>query len=124
MTSLSFPDVNVWLALLYEDHVHRATALTWWKSEAGDRIGFTRLTQMGVLRLVTTAAAMNGQPLTMAEAWQAYDRLFEDDRVVLYPNRPASKHSSGSFRKHRLRRSKYGPTLIWSPLHPVTTVSS
>lgn len=88
MTSLSFPDVNVWFALLYADHVHRASALTWWQSEASERIAFTRLTQLSVLRLSTTAAAMHGQPLSMAEAWQAYDRLFEDDRVLVYPEPP------------------------------------
>lgn len=31
---------------------------------------------------MTTAAAMNGQPLTMREAWAAYDRLFTDERVA------------------------------------------
>lgn len=28
---------------------------------------------------------MNGQPLTMAEAWQVHDRLFEDGRIGLFP---------------------------------------
>lgn len=27
MTSLSFPDVNIWLALLIADHTHRTAAL-------------------------------------------------------------------------------------------------
>lgn len=85
MTLLNFPDVNVWFALLSADHTQRAVALAWWESAGNEKIGFTRLTQMSVLRLSTTAAAMNGQPLSMAEAWQAYDRLFEDDRVSLYP---------------------------------------
>jgi len=31
---------------------------------------------------MTTAAAMDGKPLTVAEAWQVHDWLFEDDRVV------------------------------------------
>ena len=88
MTSSSLPDVNVWFALLYADHVHRASALTWWNAETCERIGFTRPTQMGVLRLATTAAAMNGRPLTMKAAWKAYDRLFEDERVVIYPEPP------------------------------------
>ncbi len=86
MTSLSFPDVNVWLALLLADHVHRALASEWWESgRSSQTIAFCRLTQIGVLRLLTTAAAMNGKPLTMAKAWRAYDRLFEDDRVALVP---------------------------------------
>lgn len=85
MSSLTFPDVNLWLALTYENHVHRTAALTWWISGATGRIGFTRFTQMGLLRLITTAAVMNDKPLTMAEAWQTYDRLFDDGRVTFIP---------------------------------------
>ncbi len=84
MSSLSFPDVNVWLALMMEDHVHRERALEWWEGTA-TTIAFTRLTGMGVLRLLTTASAMNGQALSMDEAWGAYDRLFGDDRVAFFP---------------------------------------
>jgi toxin-antitoxin system PIN domain toxin len=83
MPSLSFPDINVWLALLLADHVHRAEAKQWWDSDESDIIAFVRFTQLGVLRLLTTAAAMNGKPLTMPAAWAAYDRLFVDDRVAL-----------------------------------------
>jgi len=83
-TSLSFPDLNVWIALLLENHVHRPAARTWWQASDGP-IAFTRFTQISLLRLLTTPAAMDGKPLTMEEAWRAYDRLFEDDRVALYP---------------------------------------
>jgi len=31
---------------------------------------------------MTTAAAMDGKPLTIAEAWRVYDRLYDDDRVT------------------------------------------
>ena len=82
MTSLSFPDVNVWLALLLADHTHRDSAAEWWQLGEAETIAFSRLTQISVLRLLTTAAAMNGKPLTMKQAWRAYDRLFEDDRVA------------------------------------------
>ena len=83
MASLSFPDVNVWLALLLENHTSRASARNWWESDDSDRILFARFTQVSVLRLLMTAAAMNDNPLTMKQAWQAYDHLFEDDRVAL-----------------------------------------
>ena len=82
MTLSNFPDVNVWLALLHPDHVHRAAANQWWELDRGGVIGFLRSTQMGVLRLLTTAAVMNGRPLRMPEAWAAYDSLFRDDRVA------------------------------------------
>lgn len=74
--------MNVWLALLLEDHMHRASARAWWEADGPEAIAFVRLTQVSVLRLLTTSAAMSGKPLTMPEAWKAYDRLFEDDRVT------------------------------------------
>jgi hypothetical protein len=87
MTSFSFPDVNVWLALAASEHVHHDLARRWWEQESGS-IGFCRITQIGFLRLMTTAAAMDGKPLTMAAAWQVYDRLMEDERVVFFAEPP------------------------------------
>jgi hypothetical protein len=88
MPSLSFPDVNVWLALAASEHAHAAAARRWWEQETG-RIAFSRMTQVGFLRLMTTAAAMGGKPLTMTEAWRVHDRLFDDDRVAFVAE-PAS----------------------------------
>lgn len=84
MNLLSFPDINVWLAVAAGGHVHRAAARRWWESAKGI-IAFSRMTQTGFLRLMTTAAAMGGKPLTMAEAWHVYDRLYDDDRVAFFP---------------------------------------
>lgn len=81
--SLSFPDVNVWFAGVHPDHVHHARARAWWENTEST-IAFTRFTALGLLRLLTTAAAMNGRPLGMDDAWRIYDRLFEDDRVVFF----------------------------------------
>ncbi|HEY6346618.1 MAG TPA: PIN domain-containing protein [Bryobacteraceae bacterium] len=72
------------MALLHADHIHRAPARLWWQ-RAGGPIAFTRFTQISLLRLLTTSAAMKEKPLSMDEAWRAYDRLFEDDRVAFYP---------------------------------------
>ena len=88
MSSLSFPDINVWLALLVDDHVHRPAAVKWWRTDRSHQVAFSRLTQVGVLRLLTTSAAMNGQPLSMAEAWSAHDYLYLDDRVVFLTEPP------------------------------------
>ncbi|SPE36507.1 Ribonuclease VapC41 (fragment) [Candidatus Sulfopaludibacter sp. SbA3] len=46
------------------------------------------MTQIAVLRLLTTPAAMNGQPLSMRKAWSAYDRLYDDSRVAFVPEHP------------------------------------
>jgi toxin-antitoxin system PIN domain toxin len=84
MTSLSFPDVNVWLALVSHEHVHSAIARRWWNLWSG-QIAFCRLSQLGLLRLLTTAAVMNDKPLSFDAAWDVYDRLLGDDRVVFSP---------------------------------------
>lgn len=114
MNSLNFPDVNVWLALTLEHHVHRASAVEWWRRADTGSAAFTRVTQMSVLRLLTTAAAMDGQPLTMADAWGVYDRLLEDDRVGLYPE-PAGLEAH--FRE--LSRSATTSPKVWADAYLV-----
>ncbi len=108
MSSLSFPDVNVWLALLLADHVHRETASVWWEAANGT-IAFTRFTQLSVLRLLTAASAMNGRPLSMDRAWRAHDRLFEDDRVVLLHEPEAAEKQFREQARGRLASPK-----LWS----------
>ena len=79
--------MNVWLALATPEHVHTPIARSWWEQEDG-AIAFCRLTQLGFLRLMTTAAAMDGKPLTIAAAWRVYDRFFDDDRVAFIAEPP------------------------------------
>lgn len=84
--------MNVWLALAAPDHVHAEIARNWWDQHEGI-IAFCRLTQIGLLRLVTTAAAMDGKPLTISEAWRVYDRFYDDERVV-FASEPAQVDDS------------------------------
>ena len=93
--------MNVWLAAMLDNHVHHRAAKAWWNAE-DSVIAFTRLTQIAVLRLLTTSAAMDGKPLTMREAWRALDRLFTDDRVVLM-SEPAG--IDALFREYTWRRN-------------------
>jgi len=78
-----FPDVNVWVALTYDGHVHHGRAKVWLDSIQPDAaLFFCRVTQLGLLRLLTTEAVMGKhEVLNQAGAWGAYDRWFEDDRV-------------------------------------------
>ncbi len=87
MSALSFPDINLWLAIAAPEHIHAAAARAWWDRETGS-IAFCRLTHLGFLRLMTTAAAMDEKPLTMNEAWRVYDRLYYDGRVLFVAEPP------------------------------------
>jgi toxin-antitoxin system PIN domain toxin len=87
MTSLSFPDVNVLLALAAHEHVHSAIARRWWNSHEGG-IALCRISQLGLLRLLTTAAVMGNKPLSLDRSWLIYDGLLADDRVLFIYERP------------------------------------
>jgi hypothetical protein len=61
MTSL-FPDINLWVALTYEGHVHHAVAAAWFGKLPPDAtFAFCRFTQLGLLRLLTTKAVMGAR---------------------------------------------------------------
>jgi uncharacterized protein len=85
--SLVFPDVNVWLVLIIE-HVRQKAALNWWQRESV-AIVFCRFTQIGLLRLLTTSAVMDGKPFSMKQAWNAYDILAGDERVQFISEPPS-----------------------------------
>jgi toxin-antitoxin system PIN domain toxin len=78
-----FPDINVWVALTYEGHVHHLRAREWFDALGpGARLYFCRFTQLGLLRLLTAEAVMErNEVLTQERAWRAYDQWQEDDRV-------------------------------------------
>ncbi len=89
-TSFLFPDINVWIALTYDGHVHHGVAASWFASLGADsRLFFCRFTQLGLLRLLTAEAVMGrAETMNQAQAWQAYDRWLEDDRVSFLEEPP------------------------------------
>ena len=77
------PDVNVWLAFSFADHVHHQRARRYWYEESGDKLAFCRLTALGFLRLATNSTAMGGQPFSVRQAWQTYGDFRRLPEVVL-----------------------------------------
>jgi hypothetical protein len=75
MTLSVFPDVNVWLALATPGHIHHKDAKRWFDGLDEPDLFFCRFTQIGLLRLLTTAALMGRDVLTQREAWHAYDKF-------------------------------------------------
>jgi toxin-antitoxin system PIN domain toxin len=65
-------DVNVWLALVDENHTHHTRARRYWELESAQQIAFTRVTMLGMVRLLTNRVVMNQRPFSASEAWSAY----------------------------------------------------
>ncbi len=66
-------DVNFWLAITFESHVHHASAKQWFEQlSLSDGCAFCRLTQQGFLRLVTNPKAFGDEAVTLVEAPLAY----------------------------------------------------
>ena len=88
----------------------RSCARIWWETSE-TRIAFTRFTQISLLRLLTTAAAMDGAPLRMNDAWRVHDRLYEDERVVFYPEPADVEDQFRAQTKAATAHPSCGPTL-------------
>lgn len=76
-----FPDVNVWLALVVAEHTHARQAQNWAEQATGDWLVLNRITQMGLLRLLTNPSVMGRDALTGAESWRVADGLLERENI-------------------------------------------
>jgi toxin-antitoxin system PIN domain toxin len=79
------PDVNVWIALAVIEHQHHEQAANWFESIGDDDLAFCRVSQMGLLRLLTNSHVMKGDQFTPSGAWHLSDRLFEEAKAVFEP---------------------------------------
>ncbi len=85
MTSY-FPDVNTWLALAWDGHVHHPGASAWFDGiPETSKVIFSRYTQLGLLRLVTNGQVMGDSIVSLEDAFALYDRLLEDPRIDISP---------------------------------------
>jgi uncharacterized protein len=79
---LILPDINVWVALAHEAHPHNRPAAKWLDDVPIDKqIFLCRITQMGLLRLLTNSAALGPETLTQKAAWEVYELFLLDPRV-------------------------------------------
>jgi toxin-antitoxin system PIN domain toxin len=122
-----FPDINVWVALTYEGHIHSAAALDWFRTLNHDQsLVFCRFTQLGLLRLLTAAAVMGDEVMTQPEAWATYDQWLQERvelmgeptgleprfRTLTRRSNPATKDWADSI----LQRLPRQASSRWSPL--------
>ena len=83
-----------------EQHPHHAQAIHWWRNDLLPEHGtvyFCRVTQLGLLRLLTNTTVMGPSCRTCGQAWSNYDRLVQQ-RAVEYIDEPSSL--GGLLRKH------------------------
>jgi toxin-antitoxin system PIN domain toxin len=89
---MNLPDVNLWLAAILSGHSHHEEARGWLGSqqEVGE-ILLCRVTQQGVLRLLTTEAVMGCYgiaPLSNREAWEVVEAFLADERIIFASEPP------------------------------------
>jgi toxin-antitoxin system PIN domain toxin len=86
------PDINVWIALAVAEHVHHEIAAEWLEQNLDNaqpgEIAFCRVTQMGLLRLLTNPKVMGKDALTAADTWEFLDG-FCDRGGFVYAHEPA-----------------------------------
>ena len=68
---MDIPDINVWLALVDENHVNHASAVRYGQETGDSPIAFVRVTMSGFLRLSTRPGVLS-RPLASGEAWKVY----------------------------------------------------
>jgi hypothetical protein len=83
MTSSVFPDLNVWIAMTLQTHEHHAAAAAWYESlPPTTELVFCRITQLGLLRLLTTPGIAPAGTMSQVEAWAAYDTWMQNGACV------------------------------------------
>ena len=78
-------DINVWLALTWDQHAQHGPASRWYGSLDDAALLFCRFTMLGFLRLLTNSKVMGDSTVTLDGALQLYDRWNQDPRVELSP---------------------------------------
>ncbi len=69
------PDVNFWLALVWQGHAAHVAAKSWWETNQQRQFFFCRVTEMALLRLLTNHAILGDEAKTQSEAWNVYESL-------------------------------------------------
>ena len=85
MTSLIFPDLNVWIALTLRAHRHHQAGWNWYQNlDPEAELVFCRMTQVGFLRLLRTESVARAETLNQMQAWDAYDKwVYEGGAFLL-----------------------------------------
>lgn len=78
-------DVNIWLAIMLQQHPHHQLVLDWWKEDVlanRRKVAFCRITQLALLRLLTNKTVMGKQRRNYQDAYAHYSHLLAADSVI------------------------------------------
>ncbi len=103
------PDVNVWLALTFDSHVHHPAAKAWFDALTDEVCFFCRMTQQGFLRLATNRQVFSTNALTLSEAWQKYD-IYQSDSRISFVDEPVNLEAHW---RAFTKRQSYSPH-VWN----------
>jgi toxin-antitoxin system PIN domain toxin len=78
---MTLVDAGVWLAAVWGRHAHYPVASEWFNRQVDDMV-FCRVTQTGLLRLLSNPAIMGGDAVDRSQAWRLFDELWSDERVL------------------------------------------
>ena len=73
---MQLPDINLWLALAFEVHVHHRQASAWFGSLPSAGAAFCRFTQQGFLRLATNPSVFQDEAVTLADVIKGVNFIF------------------------------------------------
>jgi hypothetical protein len=114
---ISLPDVNIWIALAAEGHVHHVLARDWFTAQPDASVASCWITQMGLLRLLTNPKVMGRAPRTIVQAWETVAQLRADRRPV-FATEPDSVESHGANSWHSLEWGRAPGRMPTWPLFP------
>ena len=82
-TPADLPDLNVWLALIWPEHIHHQHAVRYWEQQAAEQVLFCTVTALGLVRLVCQQKLMGTAVRNAAEASDLLNALCQQPGVQM-----------------------------------------
>ena len=82
-TPADLPDLNVWLALIWPEHIHHQHAVQYWEQQAAEQVLFCTVTALGLVRLVCQPKLMGTAVRNAAEASDLLNALCQQPGVQM-----------------------------------------
>ena len=101
----SLPDVNILLALVAEGHTHHESAREWFRAQGSDSVAICRVTQMGLLRLLTNPKVLSSGVCSIQRAWEVSNEILTDKRVFFDSEPPRIEAAWMAMMQHPAARS-------------------